>query len=368
MIADVDKSIPMERLLHIFPGSPSPRHAQSGGGKGIKIFESYFEDNSVPVDSIVLHSKSDWELLKILRKGGIEKYSHALIHYPMFIFSVLYLKVKYPNLIIVVRSHNAEFPHWLQHAYLECKENNIKRSLKCLFVAMRNGLGELVMARCAHFILAITEWETTHYWMKIAPSDRVLYTPYFLPDGLAIQEDLKPVTVKRCVCLMAPSHSSFLYNAAKNFNYLASGYTGCDDWSFCITGDEKNVPRSLASNIQKVGFVDDVEKFLRCSAAIAILTEFGFGFKTKILEAAAAGCWSLVPVKTMRFIPDAVKCFCIPVDIGCKKSFDAALTESLRSPPCFEDVNDQLKNRVKKSLVNSLGREWSSNASKRCEK
>jgi len=355
MMKGESKSISMERLLHIYPGSPSPRHAQSGGGKGIKIFNSFFEDNSVPVDSIMLQTKSDWELLKILRKEGIEKYSHVLIHYPMFIFSVLYLKVKYPNLIIVVRSHNAEFPHWLHHAYLECKAHNFKRSLKCLFVSMRNGLGELVMARCAHFILSITEWETTNYWMKIAHPDKVLYTPYFLSDGLVVKEDFKTVKVKRCVCLMAPSHSSFMYNAAENFIASVTDYTGCDDWVFCITGDKKNVPHSLSPNIQKVGFVDDVEKFLKCSVAIAILTEYGFGFKTKILEAARAGCWSLVPAKTMQFIPEAVKCFCISVDIGCKKSFDAALSQSLSSTPSFVSVNDHLKNCVKKSLVNSLG-------------
>jgi len=343
-----------KRLLHVFPGSTAPRFFQSGGGKGIKIFEDYFKKESISLDTLVLKKKSDLELVKNLIRLDIQQYSHVFIHYPMFILSAIYLKICYPNIVIIVRSHNAEFPHWLHHSFLELKAKNFKRSLVCFLTALRNGIGEIFMGVFANYILAITEWEAESYWGKRAFRAKVLYAPYYLTHHAGHKQSSNNITKNRCVCLMAPSHSSFLQNAAENFINLVSNSRDLNAWTFCITGDSENLPDASNSDIDKVGFLDDIGQFLRDSHAVAILTEYGFGFKTKILEAAAEGCWSLVPEKAMFNIPRGVREFCIPIDISSQESFADALKKCSKKIPDFKDNNENLKLIAHQSISKTL--------------
>ena len=338
-------------ILHVYPQSQIKNFKHSGGSKGIKIFSDFLINSRLNYDDCIIERKSDLLLLSKLRAINLNTYSHILVHYPMFPLSVLYLRIFYPKLKIVTRSHNAEFPHWLQHSYLEFKNFKFKESLKFFFTAIRNGFGELIMALFAMHILAITEWETNSYWKKLAFS-KTLYTPYYLSDVTKVQN--YKIKENQCVCLMSPNYSSFLHDAAKNFYKLVSSAHSSLDWNFVITGEDLNLDNVSDVPIKKLGFVDDISSLYIKSKSIAVLTKYGYGFKTKILEAAAYGCWSLVPSKNYSRIPNNVKPFCISVDLDSPMSFIEALKLSETNIPDFCLQNDELKSQFYESLKTSL--------------
>ena len=349
------RKIKCNRLLHVYPGASMPGFEHSGGSKGIKIFEDFFsQQDDFKVDTVVLKRKSDLELLRKIFALNLNKFTHIFIHYPMFSLSVIYLKIRFPNITIIIRSHNAELPHWIHHAFLESINLNFKRSIKCFLVALRNGFGEYVMGIFANHILAITEWETECYWTKRAAKKKIHYAPYYLLNYDKNIKSKSDIVKKRCVCLMAPNHSPFLQNAYDNFSRLVLDSDIKNEWDFCVTGniDETKIPSNV--NIEKVGFVKDISKFLSNSNAIAILSEYGFGFKTKILEAASTGCWSLVSEKSLFNIPENVKVFCIPVDIKSTNSFDSALKKSTAKVTEFESHHQSLRKKTLNSIRECL--------------
>lgn len=340
------------RILHIFPDSSAKRYSHSGGSKGIKIFDNFIDLNQLQKTNLVIKKKSDIYLLKELTKCNLSNYSHVLIHYPMFPLSVIYLKLKNRKLNIIIRSHNAEFPHWLQHAYLEFKALRFKRSIICFLTSIRNGFGEIMVGIFANHILAITEWEQKNYWQKrVLNKSKILYVPYFIyrNEKVIIKKDKKNM----CLCLMAPNHSAFLDDAAKNFCSIVSSLTDHEHWEFALTGDGYKISDNCSS-VKQLGFVENIQDLLNKTSAIALLTEYGYGFKTKILEAAAADCWSIVPINVMSSIPLSIKPFCIPVNTACNRSFLNALRQSENPLPNFEDQNNELKSYFTQNMNNIL--------------
>jgi len=347
-ISTTEKEI---KVLHVYPGSSLSNFKHSGGSKGIEIFNEFFNQNNINYDNCIIEKKSDLLLLSRLKEIDLHAYSHILIHYPMFSMSTIYLKIFYPKLNLITRSHNAEFPHWIQHSFLEIKNFKIKKGLKFFLIAIRNGFGEMVMGFSAKHILAITEWETNTYWKKFAFS-KPLYTPYYISQ---LSEDrTNEVKNNQCICLMSPNHSSFLNDAAKNFYNLVGAINPNMNWSFAITGEDLDISFDDNIPIDRLGFVNDIRSLLRQSKSIAVLTNYGYGFKTKILEAAEEGCWSLVPIENFSRIPTNVKPFCIAVDIFSPKSFMEALNSSDTSLPDFNFHNNELKHQFHDSLKKSL--------------
>jgi glycosyltransferase involved in cell wall biosynthesis len=340
------------KILHIFPGSSAKRYIYSGGSKGINIFNNFFDSENILKNDLVVNKKSDFALLKKLLTYDLSNYSHALIHYPMFPLSAIYIKFKNPKVKIIIRSHNAEFPHWLQHAYLELRGFRLKRSLSCFFTSIRNGYGEIILGILANHILAITEWEQNVYWRRrVTSPNKILYAPYFID---VTNKDLPQNDRKNlCICLMSPNHSSFLEDAAKNFYSAVSRLDNHENWFFAITGDGYKHSHDN-NNIEELGFVDNIKNLLRTASAIAVLTEYGYGFKTKVLEAAAEGCWSIVPENTIPLIPKNIRPFCIPVNIKSSESFIEALNQAQGPLPSFENQNNKLKSHFIKALNNSL--------------
>ncbi len=340
------------RLLHIYPDSNALNFNHSGGSKGIRIFNDFIESNNIKYKNCIIKKKSDLLLLKKLFSIDLKKYTHVLLHYPMFPFSVTYIRLKNPKLKIIIRSHNAEFPHWLHHAYLEFKGYRFKRSIKCFLTSIRNGFGEIVTGVLANNILAITEWEQSKYWRRrVFQADKILYAPYFINSYK--RDVLKTERNKLCLCLMAPNHSAFLEDAAKNFCFLVNKLGDYEDWIFAITGDKYNLPNNTI-NVKQLGFVDNINELLKETSAIAVLTEYGYGFKTKVLEAAAEGCWSIIPKDVLDHIPSNVRPFCIPLNTKSSESFIEALNKTKSPLPSFEKQNTELRSLFTKSMKDCL--------------
>jgi hypothetical protein len=66
------------------------------------------------------------------------------------------------------------------------------------------------------------------------------------------------------------------------------------------------------------------------------LSNLGYGFKTKILEAIMCGCYVIVPQKLYKRLPDVIKPFCKVVNVKDKNAFINALEETHHP---FPDIN-----------------------------
>lgn len=99
--------------------------------------------------------------------------------------------------------------------------------------------------------------------------------------------------------------------------------------------DRRQVALGLGASprIQQTGFLDSPLGILNQSRALAILSRYGYGFKTKILDAIQNQCYVLMPPELYARQPKALQPYCIRVDLDNPHSFPAALELCLRPFP-----------------------------------
>ena len=78
---------------------------------------------------------------------------------------------------------------------------------------------------------------------------------------------------------------------------------------------------------------------------MTILSNYGFGFKTKILEALMAGCWVFLTQEVYDRIPELLRPGCKIIPLDCQETFEQSLQESVESPPQI-DYNSALKQQA----------------------
>jgi hypothetical protein len=86
------------------------------------------------------------------------------------------------------------------------------------------------------------------------------------------------------------------------------------DYDFVVTGDlgSWGLPRCKA--VSFAGFVEDLPEFMGRCRAIAMLSPLGYGFKTTIGDALAAGARVLAHPGLVRRCPSLVRPHLIPLD------------------------------------------------------
>jgi hypothetical protein len=203
---------------------------------------------------------------------------------------------------------------------------------------VKRSVMDLVIARLSHVVLSITEWEASHYWRRLARASAVATLPYFVPTAYL---GAWPATSKRqrCVCLtsIAEQGTPFTRDAARQFVAIVGALGDrCHGWEFMLTGptDGQRVP----SRIRAVGVVDDPMAVLGEARALAVLTEYGHGFKTKLLDAAVQHAYPLVYPRQFERLPARLQPYCIVVPSATADGLEHALTQADRAWP-GGDVN-----------------------------
>jgi hypothetical protein len=345
------------KVLHVLPDSVlSEEHKYSGGAKGIRIFSEYLDDRAIAHDEVVVPNRSDRWLLKYLISRDLTEYTIVLIHYSVYVRSLRYLRSEYSELRILVRSHNAEFPHWFQHTWLWFLQGNFRKAAKAFLAMLQKGWGDLQSARLADCILAVTDWERDHYWAWLTDKRKTTYIPYFIPrDSMPTGSGTNVRRRDQLVCVMSSGESSFLSDSAQRFGQfarIARVYT--DKWRYLITGHKNMVPKFIPDFVERVGFVHDPLKLLQESRAVALLTDYGFGFKTKILEATECGCWTLVKPLIFQRLPSNVRPYCIVVNTESEKAILDALEKTFMPLP-KGSLNSLLRTQAYKEMDKIMG-------------
>lgn len=346
------------RILHVFFSSViKPQHKFLGTTKDIRGRTQYFESRGIEYQELILKVREEKYFLDGLKQIDLGNFDVVLTEGTYFPRSVQAIKAANPRLQVLMRGINAEMYHWLHSAEAALRFDTWKRVLFDLKGAVDFGSRDILCARKADYILAIAEWETRNYWPQLAPRARLVTMPYFLPDSYL--QDIPPERQKvdRCVCMMTTkANRPFLVDAARNFYRLVNGLAGASPhWTFAITGDFHADKLPRCPRVEAKGFLQNPLEILAESRAVALLSDYGFGFKTKLLEAICCGCRVLVTEKLHERLPAPVKPWSIVVDPASTTSFQEALARCAQEPLPSGDPNRELREQAYAALDGIFG-------------
>jgi hypothetical protein len=324
------------RVIHIIPDSVvNLQYLFLGSTKDIRGRTEYFKERGIPFDEIVVKARSDRWLLKRLQGMDLSQYTRIFFEYPIYPASLRFLRKHFPQLKLLTRSHQGEFYHRLHYALahvLYGRNFKILRDFENSLI--RLGL-DWLCARRSDYILSITQWEVDNYWRYLIDTSKIVAVPYFLPS--LYKQFILPIKEKKfqCVCLTSVAQTtSILIDAAKRFVKLVEGLgQRCSEWNFFITGDFSSNILNLSKRVTLTNLLDNPFKILAESRAITIFSNFGFGFKTKILDAIHNKCYILVPRMLYQRLPVEVRPYCIVVNMNSVESFKDSLRKCLEPYP-----------------------------------
>jgi hypothetical protein len=234
-----------------------------------------------------------------------------------------YLRSVAPRATLLVRSHNAE----LLHRFHWALASGFRRSsLDFLNQALQNCRMDWNSGRHADCILSIDHWETGHYWHRMLPAQKAVWVPFFLPKDYWAELNSKEAKENICIHFGASLENPLIADATINFIRMVDRVAPrLKRWRFAATGACAGQDQCGSNAIQWTGLLDKPYDALSRAKAMALLSPYGFGFKTKILEAAMAKTFVILPHALYRRLPEQLMSYCIPVDHRSESDFEDAL-------------------------------------------
>jgi hypothetical protein len=321
------------RILHVFKITYTlPRHHYLGATKDIRSRTEYFRDRGFDFEEFhVVNRKQCYKYLTCKSRKQWEQYSAILFEMTFSPGVIRLAREQAPHAIITVRSHNAELLHRLDWARAQGYSLG---SIRSLIHALKNTLTDYLSGSRADFLLSINRWEAENYWRYLIDRQKLKCVPFFLPESYTAQIQNRYLKRQQCVNFASSETNPLIVDATKNFVRAVRNLNGrCNEWTFCVTGNRTKLSTEPSDRIQWTGLLENPYQVLAESKAMALLSNYGFGFKTKILEAILARTFILVPKGLYRRMPDEVRAYCIPVDIRSSESFQNALEESTKPFP-----------------------------------
>ena len=311
----------------------------------------YFRERGIPY--VEYHCRPDDKTLwKDLERFGLKGFGAVLIDIPgAFLFTIRHIKKAHPKIKVIFRSHNAEFLHRLDWARA-CQKWGLK--LSYFRAAFQNLIKDSLLTRFADAVLPISDWDCRGYWKKIGGLRNSLCVPYYLSRiYLKTQNHLPKQNI--CVCFGSAAGGPLTHDAIREFDYLVSNLKGrLPGWRFVLTGENK-MDTPVRPPVENIGFLSSPQPLLAKARVVAVLSSYGRGFKTKILDVIAAKAFVLVPPKLYERLPEVVRPFCLVVRPGSVEDFVKALrlSEERAFPP--GNPNIELKNEAFAAMDKALG-------------
>jgi len=340
------------KVLHVIPQKTTiSKNYFLGVTKDIAGRQEYFRSRRISVEELIVKDLSDSGLLPLVKVRDMNGYSFVLLEYPLFPHTIRWMKKKYPHLKVIVRGSNAAWLQWLHFAHARLMVmSDILGAVREIVYSFKRLYADVRCARLADYVISVCDWETDHYWSRLTP--RVRTAPYYLPKIYRQSITTKRKREMRCVCLLSTKVSMvpFLRDAVDSLSRLVEQTsTEITEWSFIVSGEYPETIKQKRGRIRFCGFVENPLLLLQTSRALVLLSDYGFGFKTKILEAIYCGCYVLVTKKLFERIPTELHPYCLIVDRESPNTFIDALITA-RKPFPKGDPNTALQHTAWKAL------------------
>lgn len=278
---------------------------------------------------------------------------HCFIEYSLWPELVRALKQKYPFCRVHVRTHNAEaFQHW-HRSNGKWPGSMLRPKLiyGCARLLYRDGLCRVY----ADSLLGINAWENRNYWRWLPGKAKIYEVPYFSPwPYLRSEIKPKPWLEREPILLALPGGSSpYGLSMIEGLAKLATMLGKINERTYKAVFTFKREWYSSASpeydNLQRI---DDCKEpwDLLCNIRVAVvLGLLGFGTKTTVYDAIAAGCRVILHPVLAKRLPIAVARYCDICDPDNLEQVKA-LKSILHQAPTETGLNSQLKDQAASEL------------------
>lgn len=262
----------------------------------------------------------------------------ALVEYSYFPRIVRRLKERFPHARVAVRCHNLEpLQHLDNHGWFPRRG-----PIWVLYGMARLACLDWQSKRFADQLLCINDWEIAAYWRNLPGKADVLWLPYVCPDHILPRASISYADRRIIACTPTSNKNRKSFDLVLRFLFLAEHLKRLgSEHDFVLTGalDGWGLPASSA--VSYLGVVDNFSEFLGRCRAVCMLSPLGYGFKTTVGDALAAGAHALVHPALIRRGPAAYRNCLIPVDTEDTATIDS-LSLKLAENPQAEPVLRQL--------------------------
>lgn len=333
------------KLLHAVPNFVNQQEYGAGNWKAVEANRIALERAGIPFEKVEFNRENPDQVLAQMRPTV----THLLMEYSWWPELLVQLKAQHPQVRLAVRTHNAEAYQYFHRKMIGARREyiNLQKWRQLVRLAYRD-------ARCrrvADILLGISEWDNKNYWRWLGGRANIRYLPYYSPwPYLRPNVDMRPWNLRpRTIVSMGGNFDPSGIENFKNFSMLATKLSKVRDekWSYLLTWWSQwhqNVPK-VSKEVEIVRECQEPWDLLCQSRALAVLTPFGVGFKTTVVDGLAAGCHVIIHPKLATRLPQQVKQLCLICDPSRERDI-RTLADSLSVPPRSHSLNQQLSEMV----------------------
>jgi hypothetical protein len=273
----------MPTILHLIPGR-SFAATFTGTHKDILSRIEWFRDHGYCHHKIFFED----DCLSHASKVAISQAADPvfIVEYSLYPMIVKEIKYLFPNSVVIIRSHNIEPLQHLANYGFRPKGRSL---LWVLWGSVRLLWQDIMIKATAEYIASINENELKWYWNRLPGKAKPFWLPYIPPNHFKL--DIAKTTIPRNIiaCMPLGSAPRDIDLVRRFVKYAAVSHALGYKYRFVITGNCNFDDVGNESLVERIGFIDDIGKFLYTCKALCILTPMGYGFKTTMGDAFAAG-------------------------------------------------------------------------------
>jgi len=271
---------------------PVNREGSRGAGqwKDIQAIKSVFDGLGLSWLSFLYDGRNLNELIRAIGHNR----ATVVWYYSFYPEAMAEVRRQCPCVHTVLRTVNAEaFQHWLRAKKDWRHWRGVPRDIYgCLRLAWR----DRQCVRLADAIAGISSWDDTHYWKWFSGCGKIQHVPYMSP-WPTLCPDVKPLPWdqrENVIACLAGSRDAIGRGHVRGFAALAAS-PAFSSWRFVASEGFMDASRDdLPANVERLGQIDDPWAWLCRVKVVAVLSPLGYGYKTTVTDALAAGCHVLV--------------------------------------------------------------------------
>ena len=257
------------------------------------------------------------------------------------------LKRRCPRVRIVLRTVNAEaFQHWTRAGKDWRRLRGLPRDV---YGAVRLLWRDRRCCRAADALAGISIWDDAHYWSRLAGWNKLKNVPYVCP-WPALLPEVKPLpwaARENTIACLAGTRDPIGQGHVAGFAALAKR-PELSDWHFASSDGFMDASGdALPAHVERLGRIEEPWSLLCKVKAVAVLSPFGYGYKTTVADVLAAGCHVLVhPRQHVRLSPeDRAKALSVDPDLEA----DVRRLAATLSRPSAGDAADERRSQQERS-------------------
>lgn len=328
----------MIRLLHIVPRRDVG--ADRGGTyKDVVSRELYFQGREgVEYRRGLVDGDDPVGMLASLGEWRPDAVFIEYTHYPRLMKE---FRARFPGVLIAVRAINVEPLQHLDNHGLRGPANPVW----VLYGMLRLTLQDIRCKRWADVIMSINDWESRIYWNRLPGKAPVTWLPYICPAEILPAAPM-PFDARRVIACTPTSQCSrkSLDMVTRFIRFAGKAKALGWPYEYVVTGNLEGWDLPDTGAVRLTGMISDFAGFMGTVRAVAVLSPLGYGVKTSVVDALAAGGAVLAHPALCARCPSLVRENVIPLDGEDERMMQVALERLSRRPD--PDIQDRLKRMV----------------------